>query len=215
MPEKICTICSQINQTNANYCSACGGQSFGLPGNPQIDVGVANAAVLISTHRIIVLSVVTSGMYFLYWLFITWRQLQSETRDVHYPVWHALTMLVPGYGLFRLHKHVAVLQELALKSGFEVSFTPGLAVILVGLYIVLGLVSTNLVGFAALMALNIIRFLLIVTTMILAQGILNSYWGKTLGTSLQNMPFESGERAIIFIGLSYWLSLFLSIFYTS
>jgi hypothetical protein len=51
--------------------------------------------------------------------------------------------------------------------------------------------------------------------MILAQGILNSYWGKTLGTSLQNMPFESGERAIIFIGLSYWLYLFLSIFYTS
>jgi hypothetical protein len=215
MPEKICTKCSQINQANANYCSACRGQAFmdwqaeQLPTTYQAGGGVADAAVLISVSRIMMLSVVTAGLYFLYWLFITWRQMQNETKGVHYPVWHALTMLVPCYGLFRLHKHVTVMKELALRSGIEVSFTPSLAVVLVVLYIALGLVSTNLENFAGLLALNLIRFSLIATTMILSQGILNSYWKKALGTPLQNMPIEAGERAIIFAGVAYWLYVFL------
>jgi hypothetical protein len=184
-------------------------QAEQLPTTYQAGGGVADAAVLISVSRIMMLSVVTAGLYFLYWLFITWRQMQNETKGVHYPVWHALTMLVPCYGLFRLHKHVTVMKELALRSGIEVSFTPSLAVVLVVLYIALGLVSTNLENFAGLLALNLIRFSLIATTMILSQGILNSYWKKALGTPLQNMPIEAGERAIIFAGVAYWLYVFL------
>lgn len=216
MPEKVCTKCGRLNPAHANFCSDCGAQGFAeaqaeqLPGAPQTDGGVTDAAVLISRSRIVVLSVVTSGLYFLYWLYITWRQLQTETRDVHYPVAHAFTMLVPIYGLFRLHKHVGVMQNLALRAEIEISLTPALAVVLVGLYVVLGFVSTSLQGFTGLLVLNLIRFSLITTTMILAQSTLNAYWKRSRGPSLQNAPIGAGERAIIFLGLTYWLFVFLS-----
>jgi hypothetical protein len=215
--EKVCTRCGQLNQDRANYCSACGAHDFTetpaeqVPGASQDNEGIANAAVLISPSRIVALSAVTAGLYFLYWLFITWKQLQGETREVHHPVWHALTMFVPVYGLFRLHKHVSVMQELAVRAGIEVSFTPGLAAVLVGLYIILGLASTNLQNLAVLLVLNLIRFSLIITTMILSQSALNAYWNKARGASTQNMPMEAGERAIIMLGIIYWLYTFLVI----
>ena len=218
MAEKICTRCGRLNQARSNYCSDCGAQDFAetpteqMSGISQSDEGIADAAVLISPSRIVVLSAVTAGLYFLYWLFITWKQLQAETREVHYPVLHALTMFVPIYGLFRIHKHVAVMEGLAVRAGIEVSLTPGMASLLVGLYIALGFASTNLENLAVLLALNLIRFSLIITTMILSQRTLNAYWNKARGTSLQSTPIEGVEKAMILLGVIYWLYVFLAIF---
>mgnify|MGYP006997635537 CR=1 FL=1 len=183
-----------------------------MSGISQSDEGIADAAVLISPSRIVVLSAVTAGLYFLYWLFFTWKQLQAETREIHYPVLHALTMFVPIYGLFRIHKHVAVIEGLAVRTGIEVSLTASMASLLVALYIALGFASTNLENLAVLLALNLIRFSLIITTMILSQRTLNAYWNKARGTSLQSTPIEGVEKAMILLGVIYWLYVFLAIF---
>jgi hypothetical protein len=212
MPEKVCTKCGRLNLAHSNFCLNCGAQDFVEAQAEQFPsiTSVADTSVLISKSRIMVLSVVTSGLYFLYWLYITWRQLQTETRDIHYPVAHAFTMLIPVYGLFRLHKHVGVIQNLALRTEIEISLTPVLAVVLVGLYVVLGFVSTSLQSLAGLLVLNLIRFSLCTTTMILAQSTLNAYWKKSRGPSVQNAPIGAGETAIILLGFIYWLFVFLS-----
>jgi len=218
LAEKICTRCGRLNQASSNYCSDCGAQYFAetpteqMSGISQSDEGIADAAVLISPSRIVVLSAVTAGLYFLYWLFFTWKQLQAETREIHYPVLHALTMFVPIYGLFRIHKHVAVIEGLAVRTGIEVSLTASMASLLVALYIALGFASTNLENLAVLLALNLIRFSLIITTMILSQRTLNAYWNKARGTSLQSTPIEGVEKAMILLGVIYWLYVFLAIF---
>ena len=84
MEEKVCAGCGQVNPANANYCTGCGSQTFvqappesgePAPGQPLLTEGYA---LQISTVRIIVLSIVTSGVYVLYWLYRTWKQLPSD-----------------------------------------------------------------------------------------------------------------------------------------
>ena len=120
MSDKLCTGCGEQNPAQANFCSSCGAQEF-AEAAPKPTRNVLR----LSMGRIVLLSVVTSGLYIFYWLYLTWKHLQSETEDVHYPVWHGLTLFVPVYGLFRLHRHVSVIQGLALKAGVDTSLSPG------------------------------------------------------------------------------------------
>ena len=212
MLEKRCTRCGGLNATNANFCSVCGAREFvevsaeQLPDIPEPQEAVTESdALRLSVTRIVVLSAITSGLYFFFWLYLTWKQLQHETKEDHYPVWHALTLVVPVYGLFRLHKHVRVIQDLTMRVGVETSITAGLAVVLISLNWLLGLASARAEGFAVLF-INLIRFALTVTVIIRAQTSLNEYWRSIRGEALRNVPIGTGEMAfvgvIIFIQLS-------------
>ena len=213
MAEKVCARCGQVNQAHANFCSACGAQDFAeaqaeqLPDISPIQGAVSGSnALRLSVTRLVVLSVVTSGVYVLYWLYLTWKQLQDETRDVHYPVWHASTFLIPVYGLFRLYKHVRVVQELALRAEVETSLSPGLAVVLVALYWLVVMNSTGVQSLGAFVILNIIRLALITTVIVRAQVTLNRYWSSIKGEALENVPIGSGEvrfvLSVLFIQLT-------------
>ena len=213
MLDKRCTRCGGLNATHANFCSACGAQEFVeasaelLPdiSEPQGAVTGGNALRL-SVTRLVVLSVVTSGVYVFYWLYLTWKQLQSETNDVHYPVWHALTLLVPVYGLFRLYKHVRVVQELAMRAGVEVSLTPVMAVVLVVLNGLLVVTSRGVQSWGVIVILTLIRLGLIATVIVRVQATLNRYWSSIKGESLESVPIGVGEvrfvLAVLFIQLT-------------
>ena len=60
-------------------------------------------AVLFAFWRILVLSVISSGLYLFYWVAVTWKHLNPEAKDDE-SVKQALFLLVPVYGLFRLHR---------------------------------------------------------------------------------------------------------------
>jgi hypothetical protein len=210
--DKRCTICGVLNAANANFCSACGTKDcfVEVPAEQLPEVSQAPRAVLdsnalrFSVTRLVVLSAVTSGLYFFYWLYSTWKQLQDETGDVYYPVWHALSLIVPVYGLFRLHKHMRVIQNLNERAGIESSLTPGLVVVLIALNWVLGFGTREAVGFAALV-LTLIRFTLLTTVIVWAQVNLNSYWRSSRGDALRNVPMKSGE--VVFIGVILFVQL--------
>ena len=68
-------------------------------------------ALRLSVGRVALLTVMSSGLYLFYWFYLTWKQLQTESSETHYPVWHALTLMVPIYGLFRMHRHVSLINE--------------------------------------------------------------------------------------------------------
>jgi RNA polymerase subunit RPABC4/transcription elongation factor Spt4 len=216
--EKLCTKCGRLNRPRANFCSDCGAQDFvevsaeQLTGTSSSQGAVADAAVLLSVTRIVLLSAVTYGLYFFYWLYLTWKQLQGETREVHYPVWHALTLFVPIYGLFRLHKHMGIVQALALRAGVNTSLTPGLAVVLIALTWVLGFVSTGAKGIE-IVVFNTVSFALTTTAMVWAQGTLNAYWYKVRETPLHYAPVGVGERVLIFLGILLWLNVILGVFW--
>ena len=174
------------------------------PGRP---LPAEDYALRISPVRIIVLSIATSGVYVLYWLYRTWKQLQAETGDVHYPVWHALTLFVPVYGLFRIHRHLSVIQELGRKQGIEALMPPVLGVTLMALYWLIVLVSGNQADFASIILLAVIRLALVTTLMVRAQSTLNAYWSSVHGSRAVRMPLGREEVRFILIVLAVQLAL--------
>ena len=87
----------------------------------------------ISTPRIVVLSIISMGLYWVYWMYRTWRQyrdhtieLAAENGETHHPVWHGLTQIVPVYGWFRYHAHVRSYKTLMQERGIANSLNPGL-----------------------------------------------------------------------------------------
>ena len=217
MAEKVCAQCGQLNRSHANYCSACGAQGFADVTLEQGEAGPAyppltpeSYALRLSIARIIILSIVTSGLYVFYWLYLTWKHLQSETGDVHYPVWHALTFLVPVYGLFRIHKHVAVIQAVSQRAGVEALLSPALAVTMLALYWLMAMLSANSASFGTFIILNLIRLALITTVIVRSQATLNNYWSSVKGEALARVPLGGGE--VKFVALVLVMQLTLTIF---
>ena len=217
MAEKVCAQCGQLNRSHANYCSACGAQGFadvtleqGEAGPPYPPLTPESYALRLSIARIIILSIVTSGLYVFYWLYLTWKHLQSETGEVHYPVWHALTFLVPVYGLFRIHKHVAVIQAVSQRAGVEALLSPALAVTMLALYWLMAMLSANSASFGTFIILNLIRLALITTVIVRSQATLNNYWSSVKGEALARVPLGGGE--VKFVALVLVMQLTLTIF---
>jgi hypothetical protein len=117
--------------------------------------------------------------YPLVWLGITWSEMKRELDDDSmHPWWHALTLLVPIYGLFRVHNHYRTINELLWRVRADATVHPGRAVWGVGIAegwdrlagrenvpAVLGLIGP------AVMALVIMH----------GQAGLNNYWNAAAG----------------------------------
>ena len=59
------------------------------------------------------LTFLTAGLYGLAWLGLTWSEMKHQIRDPKmFPLWHALSLMVPVYGLFRLHAQYRIINEL-------------------------------------------------------------------------------------------------------
>ena len=96
-----CSRCGTAAQGNSQFCVSCG-QSL-VYGAYKSDAPVPN---LISPSRIVFMSVLSSGLYSLYWFYKTWSHYRDRTGAVAYPVWHGLSLLIPIYGAFRAHAHM-------------------------------------------------------------------------------------------------------------
>ena len=206
---RACPMCGARNPEAASFCPECGNQlSEAGPqqqggGYPYIMGEEQTNAILLSSTRLIVLSVISLGIYYYYWGYITWKQLQSETQEVHYPVWHALSLIVPVYGLFRIHKHVSVIRGLAAKSELETSLSPDLTFVLMALNFALGFTplafggaATMLTVFAAILSLTIST-----TVIVWAQAPLNRYWANVRGDTLSYASIAAAEVAVVILGL--------------
>jgi hypothetical protein len=144
-----------------------------------------------------------------YWFYLTWKQLAAETNDTHHPVWHALTLLVPIYGLFRMHAHVRVIAELASGRGITSYMAPGLAVVLVLVSYGLSLAEIRDTGHATAIVLSVIGTVVSTTLVVLAQAGLNSYWEKARENILTDARIGVGEVVFVVLGILIWIITFI------
>ena len=215
MTDKQCAICGEINSPESMFCSNCGRAEFrdippGLSArlsNSSSDE--ANNAVRLGTGRVALLSILSFGLYVFWWFYITWKQLASETREEHFPVWHALTLFVPIYNLFRMHRHVSVINGLAIGVGLTASLSSGLAVVLWALSSGLDTSSLRVsdVGIAAIM--GVISVALTTTLIVYVQGTLNQYWYDAKGPNLREARIGIGEVIFVLFGILAWIGTFL------
>ena len=216
MTNKRCANCGEINSTASRFCSNCGFSEFNevptelqdpLTGDAE---STRSAAVIISGARIIVASFLSLGLYFFYWLYITWKHMASEIEGDNHPFWHAMTLNVPVYGFFRMHAHIRTINELAARQSVASTIAPGLAVVLLVLSTVLNFVSFGIANTAAIILITLISTTLITVPMTMAQRVLNLYWGRALSPGIVRYArIGVGELIIVIFGIIGWILLFI------
>ena len=210
MPDKQCMQCGELVPAAANFCPSCGTTTFrelppGLASRLSSSAAVsADAAVQLGIGRVIALSILSFGLYLFWWLYMTWKQLASETGEEHFPIWHALSLFVPIYGLFRIHRHMSIIKDLAVRAGLDTSLSPGIVVVLAVLSGGLDGVSINITDVGALVTLGIISVALSTTIVAWAQSTLNRYWIVRRGDSLREARLGVGEAILTIFGLFGW-----------
>lgn len=216
MADKMCAKCGELNPAESNFCSNCGSSEFkDVP--PRLSARLGTAAeravtfpVRLSLVRVALVSILSFGLYIFYWFYLTWKQLADETREDHYPVWHALSLLVPIYSYFRMHRHMAVIEELAADAGLWPSLSAGWAVVL--WVVINGLVGVvyTIAGTGAATVLAILGVGLRTALVVWAQGSLNQYWKTVKGANLREARLGVGEVVFVLFGLFLWVGTFVA-----
>ncbi len=193
-----CPRCGSQTDPDALLCPICGTP---ITGRTQSGEPVP---YLISTTRIIILNVLSLGLYTIYWLYKTWQQYRDHTGEQAFPVWHGLTAFVPIYGSFRAHAHLRIFGELAAAAGLALAFAPGLAfaAVLVGwlrLFVAEGSAASY-----ALLAVSIIAQLVM---MLHAQPRITAYWLHTYGSRVVSIGVGKGEIIVVIFGVLGWLGI--------
>jgi predicted nucleic acid-binding Zn-ribbon protein len=161
--------------------------------------GTQEVAVLLSPVRLLVFPVVSAGLYIFYWFYVTWRHLKPVTREDHYPIWHALTLLVPFYSYFRMHRHLEVIQEVN-----PASLSPLAGVFLLLVASILSWVGAATTDPSAALPLLFISTGLTTLLIMVAQNGLNAGWLQRFSGS-SNAPIHPVEVVLALVGVLFWL----------
>lgn len=201
------------------YCRSCGtkldGQSATGPGGDALGA-LARPVVIGASDQalpwrrpiwlVILLTIVTFGLYTIVWFGVSWAEIKRERKDPQmHPFWHSLTLLVPVYSLFRMHAHFRVLNEIGSGRGLRPVFAPSTAVICWAISNGIDAVSfragDSLPGLLDL-SLGALSTLLSVVVIVGGQRSLNNYWqsyskgGQIIG--IRNVHW--GEWIVLAIG---------------
>ena len=215
MADKQCASCGEINPADSNFCSNCGASDFkDVP--PQLAALLARQtgfsptpAVRIGLGRVILVTILSAGLYLFYWFYLTWKQLAGETRGDHRPVWHALTLFVPVYSLFRMHRHVRIIEELLAGKSLPTSLSAGTAVVLLIVANVLSWTQLGISNWAGGVVISVLGTIITTALITLTQEGLNKYWESVKGSDLTDARIGVGEVVFVVLGLVAWVGVFL------
>ncbi len=189
--------------------------STGMPRDEERDDALP---YYIPPSRIVLLSLLSSGLYIFYWMYLSWRHYRDYTGEVAYPALHALTLLVPVYQFFRLHAHVRVYQELMEARGVPSTLAPlrsvGLFLVAALLFVVAWrmlaeiqanpMVATEFqqIGFFAASAA---RVGVIAWILWQVQSNVNRYWQHRVGMRVTVAPLSIVEILLAVLGIVNWI----------
>ena len=213
MPEKFCTGCGYQVTEESNACPVCGRSNLSdyttASGSVSPAKGRASEDIVrLGLWRVGIVGLISLGWYLLYWFYITWKQLADETDERHYPLWHALGLLVPVYNLFVVAQHMNRIKRLAAHAGLSPALSPGLAV---GLWLVIGALGLSSVwsnNVGMILILGGLGAISTASLLVWAQASLNQYWVKARGLSLSDRPIGIVEVLLVGLGLFNWVSFF-------
>ena len=213
MLDKQCFECGIGMVGDELYCATC--QKAHLEKSTDLDQSSAiqishypsTNPVYISYRRIVILSIVSLGLYIFYWLFYTWKQIHQHSERQNFPVWHALAFLIPIFGLFVIYSHMAVIQELANSSGASISLKPAMAVVLCSLSWMLSVVAAGEQNLVMAMLVNTLALVITTVLPVWGQSTLNQCWTNTQDGALVEVPLSRVETSVMILGIAYWATI--------
>jgi len=214
-----CPDCKTEFLPDHRFCGVCGADLVSVSNQIFLPTqSDSNLPYYISVTKIISMAFLSNGLYLFYWFYITWKQYHETTNETVYPVWHALSLIIPIYNLFRIHKHVRIFKTSMSDRNVPNSLNPFATV---GVFIILSLLDW--VSFQAAMnnditdrtivtasCLNLLSAAGLAGMLIQLQRNFNRYWDnlpyvKAQQTNLTSAKVTMPEIILIGIGVLTWL----------
>lgn len=219
-----CTHCGVEYGQPANFCNRCG---RALPVAAARESSVAAATPLelpyyLSLNRIFFMTALTFGFYLYYWFYLTWKQYRDYTGSEAYPVWHALTLLVPIYNLFRAHAHATAYRDLMRDADIPGSIKAWLAVVLTLIAEILAFAASFRAYFnpealtqdsvVSIFIIEAIAAVAVIALLVHLQSNINRYWHSRPNGRVRSARIGVGEVIFGIVGALLWLSGLATIF---
>ena len=148
-------------------------------------------------NQFILLSVLTIGLYPIWWMYKCWLYFQEKEQVRLYPVFRAIFSIVFLFGLFNRIK------SLAQQNGEEVNFSP--------LFLFLGYIAIALTGYLPepYFLFAFFGYLLLLPPYRTFYQALRA--GKTFTVQWQN-NFNQRQQALVLFGGFLWLIMIIGLF---
>jgi hypothetical protein len=200
-----CEKCGATVSDGAIFCSACGAPIGGRAEAAAVTIEYFTLPLI----RFVLLSVLTFGIYELYWFYRNWKIIKvAEGKDIR-PFWRAVFWIFFCYGLFK--RALAS----AKRRAYPRSFSPGW---LTAAYIILSVISGL---YARSNSLNFSYFIGSVAVCLLAPLPLlpvlraMAYNNEKAGfSSATKKMFTGGQVVLIVLGTVVWLLMAIGALYS-
>lgn len=179
-----CPLCVAAIPEGAARCESCGAQ-LRSEDWPTVNPGIYPQPI----PRLIALSIVTFGLYNIYWFYRSWRQVSLCTGKRMSPGWRTVGLFVPILGLVFVYDLFDDMQKILALKGMRPTIRAGwLLLLLIGFTLCWRLPDPlSFLGFLALLPL------------VIAQSDMNRFWVKIWpGTAPRGM--SAVEIVILIVG---------------
>lgn len=149
------------------------------------------------------------GVYVPFWVGLHWAEMKRELDDDRmYPVWHALSMVVPIYSFFRFHANFRVLNDLLAGTRSTHRVRPLLAV---ATFVMVNLLVGFPVDDIMIMTMNLIVGVAAVSWVLHhGQAGMNAYWDARPERETTD-AIKAWERLLLPFGAAMWALVILSL----
>jgi len=153
------------------------------------------------------LTVLSVGLYLPIWLGLSWAELRRETKDESMsPLWHALSVFVPGYGYYQVYRHFSFIGGLVAKVKSPRRIDPFSATIGVVVW------SFTWLHYSAdplFIALDVVELAAATAVVVYGQAALNEYWRARPGEAVAERVVETDWFALA-VAAVYFVTVLLS-----
>jgi len=155
--------------------------------------------------HLVVLCIVTFGIYELYWFYRNWADLYRPAVTAW---WRTIGLGVPILNIILIYRQFRYIRDFAEEAGCDKSFSPAImtfAYIFLGLFTLLPEIS----GFS-----EIFGFLAYLTVWPLArvQSVINAYYTKREPKLAEGKGFSGLQIVLIIVGGIFWLVILTTYF---
>jgi hypothetical protein len=159
---------------------------------------------------VFLLVMLSLGHYWIVWFGQTWSELKRVIRDPGMrPLWHALSLAVPFYGLFRIHAHFRAINEQSPLRMVAGAITPGLAVaglIIAGFFDTATRRIPDSVGILWL-GVDSVGAALVALVAMSGQRALNRIWEPDFGVTSRQTACGGQWVALLVLGVVFGLAV--------
>lgn len=157
-----------------------------------------NLAVKRSVARVIVLYILTLGLYGLYWFYVSREQVTKELGTNDSAGWQTVGLIVPILNFFIYYwllRDIDVLQRKARLDGFSA-----------GGYLSI-IIAASLLSWIPIFGWALAIGAVVIMGLVVAK--LNEYWDTKTNGKATEAPIAGGEVAVIAIGVAFWAAMIL------